>query len=85
MKRFYQKGGFRKQSHSAQIVEDRSGQLLDVVHGLTATICAVGSPVETLRRSLRSNGTLELSDSYGSIYYKMPLGAIQVADRFHGA
>jgi transposase len=81
---FAKLGRFRTQSWSTQIVDVRRGQLLDVVPGRTAPEpCRWLAARPQAWRDRIEWATLDLSNSYRSVFDTMLPLAVQVADPFH--
>jgi hypothetical protein len=81
---FARLGRFRTQSWSTQIVDVRRGQLLDVVPGRAAPEpCRWLAARPQVWRDRIEWATLDLSNSYRSVFDTMLPLAVQVADPFH--
>jgi transposase len=81
---FARDGPFRRQRWSTQIVDVRRGQLLDVVTGRDPVEpCAWLAARPDAWRAGIGWATLDLSNSYRSVFDTMLPDAVQVADPFH--
>jgi transposase len=81
---FARHGRFREQLWSTRVVDVRRGQLLDVVAGRDASgSCAWLAARPASWRAGIEWATLDLSNSYRSVFDTMLPDAVQVADPFH--
>jgi transposase len=81
---FMREGAWRTQRWSTQLVDARSGQLLDVVPGRTAAAPAAWLAARDQRWRARIRwGVLDLSGPYRATFDTMLPEAVQVADPFH--
>lgn len=81
---YVREGRYRVQRWSTQVVDVQAGQLLDVLEGKdVATCCAWFAARPVGWRDGVSWATLDLSNSYRTVFDTMLPTAVQVADPFH--
>ena len=81
---YVREGVYRRQLWSTQIVDVQRGQLLDVVPGRDVSGCCAWFAARTQAWCDRVRwATLDLSNSYRTVFDTMLPTAVQVADPFH--